>query len=124
LRYLKNLLSVSLVIGLTVSLASSGCRSPHVDVTVENRTGQTVRLIEVTYPSASFGANSLAAGAVLHNRIQLRGEGPIKVLYTDPKDQSTQIAGPLLVENQHGSLQIVLLATGKADFQPHLDGPQ
>jgi hypothetical protein len=95
-----------------------------VDVTIENRTGQTVRLLEVTYPSASFGANSLAAGATLHNRIQLRGEGPVKVLYTDSKEQSTQITGPLLVEKQHGSLQIVLLASGKADFQPRFDSPQ
>jgi hypothetical protein len=124
LSFLKNLFSVSLALGLAAPLATTGCHSAHVDVTIENRTGQTVRLLEVTYPSASFGANNLAAGATLHNRIQLRGEGPVTVLYTDSQQQSTQITGPLLVEKQQGSLQIVLLATGKADFQPHLDSPQ
>ena len=53
--------------GILVSALAwaSGCHSYHVDVTVENRTGGAIQLLEVDYPSASFGADSLAAGAGL-----------------------------------------------------------
>ena len=69
-------------IALTASMCGAGCHSYHVETTVNNRTGAAIQLLEVDYPSASFGANSLAAGAVLHYRIQLRGTGPLKVQYT------------------------------------------
>lgn len=107
------------------ALASiAGCHSYHIETTVENRTGAAIQLLEVDYPSASFGANSLAANAVFHYRIQLRGSGPLKVLYTandgSPVQQQIQIDGPVLTERQEGSLQIVLLPAGKATFHPEL----
>jgi hypothetical protein len=98
----------------------SGCHSYHIETTVENRTGEAIQLLEVDYPSASFGANSLAAGAVLHYRIQLRGNGPIKVQYTTGNGRQTQLDGPSLAERQEGRLEIVLLPGGKAEFHPEL----
>jgi hypothetical protein len=86
----------------------SGCRSPRIDVTVENRTGAAVELLEVDYPSASFGADRLAAGADYLYRFQVRGSGPVKVQYTE------------LQERQAGSLEIVLLPAGKAEFHSAL----
>lgn len=100
--------------------AATGCHSYHVDATVENRTGAPIQLLEVDYPSASFGANSLAAGAVFHYRIQLRGSGPLKVQYTTPDEHQVQIAGPSVAERQEGALEIVLLPGGKAEFHPEL----
>jgi len=120
-RYLR---PVSIVIALTVSLVGTGCRSSHVDVSVENRTGEAIRLLEVSYPSASFGADSLAAGATLRNRIQLRGDGPVKVTFAGARTQFAEITGPVLAEKQNGILQIVLLGGGKADFHPDLHSPQ
>jgi hypothetical protein len=98
----------------------AGCHSYHVETTVENRTGAAIQLLEVDYPSASFGANSLAAGAVLHYRIQLRGNGPLKVQYTAGNGKQVQLDGPTLAEPQEGRLQIVLLSEGKAEFHPEL----
>ena len=66
-------------LGAAALLALSACHSYHVDATVENHTGAAIQLLEVDYPSASFGANTLAAGAVFSYRIQLRGIGPLKV---------------------------------------------
>jgi len=109
-----------LAVSLATCLSATGCRSLHVDVSIENHTGAAVRLLEVSYPSASFGIGTLADGAVLRNRVQLRGDGPIKMTYTNAKDISTEITGPLLAQMQHGSLQIVLLADGKAEFHPNL----
>ena len=61
-----------------VLLAASACHSYHIDSTIENRTGAPVKLIEVDYPDASFGADIIASGAVYHYRFQVRGSGRSK----------------------------------------------
>ena len=101
-------------------IAVAGCHSAHVEVTVENRTGSAVRLLEVDYPSASFGADSLAAGAVMRYRIQLQGSAPLKLQYTDAANHQIQIQGPTVSQGQEGKLVIVLQPAGKADFSPQL----
>jgi len=103
------------VVGMAI-----GCHSYHVETAVENRTGGAIQLLEVDYPSASFGSDRLASDGVYHYRIQLRGEGPLKVQYTAADGKQVQVAGPNLVERQEGSLQIVLLPGGKAEFHPDL----
>jgi hypothetical protein len=103
-----------------VCLVTSACRSAHVDVNVENRTGGEVRLLEVDYPNASFGANSLADGATLHYRIQVQGDGAVKVQYTLPDLKQPQITGPQLATGDNGRLEIVLQSGGKAEFHPEL----
>jgi len=101
-------------------LFATGCHSYHVETTVENRTGSAIQLLEVDYPSASFGADSLAAGAEFHYRIQIQGSGLIKVQYSAVGGRQEQISGPTLSERQQGRLQIVLLPGGKAEFHPEL----
>ena len=101
-------------------LAAAACHSYHVDTTVENRTGAAIQLLEVDYPSASFGADHIASGAIYHYRFQIRGSGPLKITYTGPDDKQVQIDGPTLIERQQGQLKIVLLPAGKAQFIPQL----
>jgi hypothetical protein len=110
------------VIALPAMMLAVGCHSYHVETTVENRTGAAIKLLEVDYPSASFGTDDLANGADYHYRIQLRGSGPLKVQYTegDLQGQSVQITGPTLAERQEGKLEIVLLPGGNVEFHPHL----
>jgi hypothetical protein len=98
----------------------AGCHSYHLEITVENRTGAAIQLLEVDYPSASFGANKLGVGEALHYRIQLRGSGVLRVQYTSGDGRQAQIDGPSLAEQQEGRLGIVLLPGGKADFHPEL----
>jgi len=104
-------------------LTATACHSYHVDATIENRTGAPIQLLEVDYPSASFGADSLAAGQVFRYRIQLRGSGPLKVQFNAGGHQ-VQVDGPSVVERQEGALEIVLLPGGKAEFHPHLSPAQ
>jgi len=100
----------------------AGCHSYQIDATVENRTGEAIDLVEVDYPSASFGADSLAAGAEIHYRLKVRGTGPLTVQYSDrASHQVRQISGPGLSEHQEGKLEIVLLPGGKAEFHPALN---
>ena len=104
----------------TLLLAAAACHSYHVETTVENHTGTPISLLEVDYPSASFGADKLAAGAAFHYRIQLNGRGPLKVQYTAADGRQVQIDGPSVVERQEGQLEIILLPNGKAEFHPQL----
>jgi hypothetical protein len=105
---------------LPVVITLGGCHSYHVDTTVENRTGAGLQLLEVDYPSASFGANALANGATFPYRIQFRNSGPLKVQYTAADGRQVQIDGPTVAERQEGTLRIVLLPGGKAEFDPQL----
>ncbi|MGA8086150.1 MAG: hypothetical protein WCA10_02515 [Terracidiphilus sp.] len=117
-RLTQRLVAASLgLLGLTLI---SGCHSYHIEATVENHTGGAITLLEVDYPSASFGADTLAADAVYHHRIQIRDSGPISVQYTAAGGHQVLVKGPTLYEKQEGSIQIVLLPDGKAEFYPAL----
>ncbi|MGA3046513.1 MAG: hypothetical protein ABSD67_07825 [Terracidiphilus sp.] len=112
--------SIHIAIALPLLAIFSACHSYHVDISIENQTGRAIQLLEVDYPSASFGSDTLAANGVYHYRIQLRGSGPIKVQYTAADGRQAQITGPALAERQEGKLEIVLLPDGKAAFHPDL----
>jgi hypothetical protein len=109
-------------LGLAAAALLAACHSSHIDVTVKNSTGAPVRLLEVDYPSASFGSDALAPGANMHYRIQVQGTGQLKVQYTGADSRPVQINGPTLAEHQDGALDVDLLPAGKADFHLHLSG--
>jgi hypothetical protein len=113
----KFLAAAVLLLGFSTITA---CHSYHIEATVENHTGGTVTLLEVDYPSASFGKDTLATDEVFHHRIQTRGDGPITVQYTGPHGRAVQVQGPEIYEQQEGSIEIVLLPNGKAEFHPAL----
>lgn len=111
----------SLVALLLGCAAVTGCHSYRIDATVENRTGSAIELLEVDYPSASFGVESLASGSSYHYLFQVRGDGPVKVQYTETAGhQFWQKTGPEIFERQEGRLEIVLLPGGRTEFHPRL----
>ena len=101
----------------------SACHSYHIAATIQNHTGAPIQLLEVDYPTATFGADSLAPDASFHYRFQVRGSGQLKVSYTAANGQTIQIPGPALAERQQGKLEIVLEPGGKAEFHPQLTPP-
>ena len=105
---------------LAPALLAASCRSYHIDISIENRSGAPIQLLEVDYPSASFGADSLAAGTTFHYRIEVIDSGPLKITYTEPNGKQAQITGPDLAEHQQGRLEIVLLPGGHAEFHPQI----
>lgn len=113
----------ALFVSSLITIALSACHSYHVETTVENRTGQPLELLEVQYPSASFGANKLSVGEVIHYRMQILGSGSLKVHYWTGSGHQveTTINGPEVHELQEGTLQILLEPAGKAEFLPHLN---
>lgn len=100
--------------------AFTACHSYHIDVTIVNHTGGAVSLLEVDYPSASFGVDTIVADGTYHYRFQTRDSGPIKVQYTAQNGHQVQIYGPTLYEKQEGSIDVILLSDGKAEFHPSL----
>src|SRR5260370_16286368 len=87
----------------------AGCHSYHIEATIKNHTGGTISLLEVDYPSASFGSDKLAADADFHYRFQTRGSGPLTVQYTAANGHQAQMSGPTLYQPQQGRLDILLL---------------
>jgi len=86
----------------------AGCRSHYVAADVKNSSGATVSLVEVDYPSASFGQQSLAAGASYHYRFKILGDGPTKILWTDAEHNDHTVSGPSLQEGQEGTLTVTI----------------
>jgi hypothetical protein len=93
---------------LALVLITTGCKSPYVATTVSNRTAQPIALLEVDYPSASFGTENLAPGADFHYRFKVLGSGNMKLLYTDSTHHDHKSDGPFLKEGAQGPLTIVI----------------
>jgi hypothetical protein len=97
----------------------TACRSAYVQADVINASGQPISVVEVDYPSASFGADTLAAGARYHYRFKILGSGPTKVSWTDASHKDHSIPGPALREGQSGNMQITITASN-ATWMTHL----
>ncbi len=107
-------LAFALLIGLT---AATGCHSPYVQATVSNHTDRTIELLEVDYPSASFGTQGLAPGTDFHYRFKVLGSGATKLIYTDSAHQEHKSDGPSLKEGAEGPLVIIITPSG-VTWQP------
>ena len=99
--------------------ALTGCHSHYVSMDVHNASGHAITLLEVDYPSASFGADALADGADYNYRFKILGDGPTKLLWTDAAQQNHTVAGPDLHEGQEGTLTATITPT-TATWQSHL----
>lgn len=112
--------SAAAVFALLCLASLLACHSYHIDATIENHTGAAITLLEVDYPSASFGADALAANSVFHYSFQTRGSGELSVQYTAANGQQVLVKGPTLYERQQGRVEIVLLPDGKIEFHPSI----
>ena len=107
-------------VGLGCSLlAMSGCKSKYVAATVHNGSTETVHVLEVDYPSASFGTETLAPGADFHYRFKIQGDGNLKASWTDAQQHEVVVNGPKLNEGDEGSV-LVTLHDGTADWAVHV----
>jgi hypothetical protein len=91
---------------VVVLLGTLGCHSHYVEADVVNASGAAVTLVEVDYPSASFGVESLGAGATYHYRFKILGDGTAKVMWTDAARKEHTVGGPVLKEGQEGGLTV------------------
>ncbi len=89
-----------------------GCRSAFVNASVQNATHQPISLVEVDYPSASFGVQTLEPGAAYPYKFKILDSGPVKLSYTDSQRKVHSAIGPVLSEGLSGSLTIQIEPSG------------
>ncbi len=92
-------------------LCAGGCHSAFVAATVVNHSGGRVQLIELDYPSASFGTDALPAGATFKYRFKILGSGTSKISWTDAHGTDHTSTGPALQEGQEGTLTVSIEPT-------------
>lgn len=97
-----------------------GCHSAFVEATIVNQGGTPVRLVEVDYPSASFGVGSIVAHSQFHYRFKIQGSGPLKIEFTDADGKLRNSDGPILSQGQEGTLSIVIQPGGEVGWHPSL----
>lgn len=97
---------------LGAALTLTGCHSAYIQAIVSNRTQEPIPLIEVDYPSASFGTQNLAPGADFHYRFKVLGSGATTALWTDAAHQEHKAGGPSLREGDEGRLTLTFTASG------------
>ena len=109
------------LLGPAALLLATGCHSAFIDATLSNRTDKTLNLVELDYPSASFGTQKLAPGQDFHYRFKLLGSGKLKLIYTDSANLEHTIPGPQLDEGNEGSLSVTIEPSG-VQWGSHLKG--
>jgi hypothetical protein len=107
---------------LVSSVGFIGCHSRLVEATIDNQTSSAMHLLEVDYPSASFGTQSLAAGAQYHYRFKIQGSGEVKISFTDALGKLHTSTGPALEDGQEGTLRITIDRQNAIHFEPRLIG--
>ena len=115
MRSLK-LLALPAVLAFTLT----GCRSAQIDTTITNNTPASLKLIEVDYPSASFGIQTLAPGKSYHYQFKVIGSGNTTVVWTDAANKSHKSTGPSLNENDNGTLVIAFGGALTPTWDRHL----
>lgn len=90
----------------------SGCHSAFVNATIRNDTAAPITLIELDYPSASFGTQALAPGQEFKYRFKVLGSGDTKLLWTDAHNQEQHAEGPQLHEALEGTLDVAVTSSG------------
>jgi hypothetical protein len=105
---------------LAVLAGLPGCRSAYVQTAIVNHTGGTVHVIEVDYPSASFGTQQIAPNQTFNYRFKVQGSGPVQISYTGDHDDSHSASGPTLKESEQGSLIITLQTNGRVTWTPNI----
>lgn len=90
----------------------AGCHSAFIEATIVNQTGAPIPLVELDYPSASFGKGGLENGAKFKYRFKVLGAGSAKLTWTDSHEKELTSQGPDLREGEEGSLSVILTSDG------------
>lgn len=105
------------VVAVAILFCLTGCHSALVDATVSNDTAAPISLVQVEYPTASFGIQALVPGQDFHYRFKILGSGAMKITYTDASQTEHKATGPTLQEGQEGTLHILVNGQG-VEWQP------
>ena len=91
---------------MLLCLSAAGCHSAFISATVSNHRTTPVTLVEVDYPSATFGIQNLAPGENYQYKFKVLGKGPVNLVWTDASKRDQKSSGPVLREGDEGTLNI------------------
>jgi hypothetical protein len=94
-----------------------GCHAAVVSATIRNESGAPIKMIELDYPSASFGVNAIAPGAEFHYEFEVHGSKALHLSYSDAADATHAADGPVLNQGDKGELRITVRPGAKVDWQ-------
>ena len=112
----------AIFLALLAVFCISACRSAYVETTIENTGSAALHVIEVDYPSASFGIQTLDAHATYHYRFKVQGSGPVTINWTGADGKPHTAAGPNLKEGQQGALHITIDPSANVSWSVNLSG--
>jgi hypothetical protein len=96
----------------------AGCHSTFVQTTIVNHSGAPLRLVELDYPSASFGTTNLNNAAEYHYRFKIQGSGSVKLDFVDAAGKPHHAVGPELDEGQEGTLLVTIDESNNVSWTP------
>ena len=105
-----------------ICLSAVACRSPFIETTVENAGATPVHVIEVDYPSASFGMQTLEAHATYRYHFKVQGSGAVSITFIDNSGKPHTATGPTLRQGQQGNLKITIDQAGAVSWGANLSG--
>jgi hypothetical protein len=105
---------------LLVALPLAACHSAFVQATITNNSGAAVTGVQVDYPSASFGLNTIPDRSDYHYRFKILGSGKPRITFTDAQRKTHVADGPELHENEEGTLGISIGPGNQVSWQPSL----
>jgi hypothetical protein len=103
---------LNIPVAMWICSASIGCHSALISATVSNRRPTPVMLVELDYPSASFGIQKLAPGEDYHYRFKVIGTGPTTMLWSDTTKGDQKSTGPILRDGDEGTLTVTFTGAG------------
>ena len=112
----------SLLLLLIAVFSLIACRSAYVETTIDNSGPAALRLIEVDYPSASFGTQTLDAHVLYHYRFKVQGSSPVTITWTGADGKPHTASGPTLTEGQQGTLRITVDSASRVSWTVNLSG--
>jgi len=112
--------ALTIALAISVCLAALGCHSAFVSATISNHRSTAVTLVEVDYPSASFGIQKLAPGEEYRYKFKVMGKGPTTLLWSEQSKQGQKDFGPVLREGDEGTLNITFPADGPPTWDVRL----
>ena len=84
----------------------AGCHSHYIQATVTNHSDAEVSVVQVEYPGATFGTQSIAPGGSFYYRFKLLGSGDLKVSWIDAQKHDHAVKSLHLNEGQEGTLVV------------------
>lgn len=97
----------------------NACHTANVNATITNNSGAPVRVVEMDYPSASFGTSTLAPGASFNYEFVIQGAGNLSLTYSDLQGRDHKSTGPVVDKGQEGSL-LASIGTSSVRWTPQL----